>query len=129
MERLYRIAGLTVQMDTFGRTEKLAEPYLCEKAPVDLVIRPDHADVQAKNPGISASHCEYLASGASFYQQLMPFALHIGSGFLDVFFQRQGGGVIHDGGIHAQVAFQHFGIAVVLSVIQMDENVHVWERL
>ena len=73
MERLYRIAGLTVQMDTFGRTEKLAEPYLCEKAPVDLVIRPDHADVQAKNPGISASHCEYLASGASFYQQLMPF--------------------------------------------------------
>lgn len=73
MERFYKIAGLTVQMDTFGRTEKLAEPYLCPEGPADLVIRSDREGVQAKNPNISASHCEYLASGASFYQQLMAF--------------------------------------------------------
>ena len=73
MERFYKIAGLTVQMDTFGRTEKLAEPYLCPEGPADLVIRSDREGVQAKNPTISASHCEYLASGASFYQQLMAF--------------------------------------------------------
>ncbi len=73
MERFYKIAGLTVQMDTFGRTEKLAEPYLCSEGPADLVIRSDREGVQDKNPTISASHCEYLASGASFYQQLMAF--------------------------------------------------------
>ena len=27
MEQFYKIAGLTVKMDTFGRTEKQAAPY------------------------------------------------------------------------------------------------------
>ena len=73
MERFYKIAGLTVKMDTFGRTEKLAEPYLCPEAAVDITIQSDMDTVRAKNPGMSDSHCEYLASGGSFYQQLMDF--------------------------------------------------------
>ena len=73
MERFYKIAGLTVKMDTFGRTEKLAEPYLCPEAAVDITIQSDMDTVRAKNPGMSDSHCEYLASGGSFYQQLMGF--------------------------------------------------------
>ena len=71
MEQFYEIAGLTVKMDTFGRTEKQAQPYLVaprEKA--DITIRPDTAAVAAKNPGMSPSHVEYLATGASFYNQL-----------------------------------------------------------
>lgn len=73
MERFYKIAGLTVKMDTFGRTERLAAPYLCPEAPVDLEIRSDLEAVRAKNPGMSDDHCEYLASGGSFYRQLMAF--------------------------------------------------------
>ena len=73
MERFYKIAGLTVKMDTFGRTEKLAEPYLCPEAAVDITIQSDMDTVRAKNPGMSDSHCEYLASGGSFYQQLTDF--------------------------------------------------------
>ena len=73
MEQFYKIAGLTVKMDTFGRTQKLAQPYLCPEGPVDLEIRSDMEKVRAKNPGMSDDHCEYLASGGSFYEQLLDF--------------------------------------------------------
>ena len=71
MEQFYKIAGLTVKMDTFGRTEKQAAPYLIPPQPkADIVIFSDTPAVAAKNPGMSDSHVEYLASGASFYEQL-----------------------------------------------------------
>lgn len=41
MEQFYNIAGLTVQMDSFGRTVMQAQPYLCEPAEPDIVIRSD----------------------------------------------------------------------------------------
>lgn len=72
MELFYEIAGLTVRMDTFGRTLKQAEPYLCEpRQTADIVIRSDRQSVKTKNPGLSDEHCEYLASGGSFYKQLL----------------------------------------------------------
>lgn len=74
MEQFYKIAGLTVKMDTFGRTEALAKPYLCQgQESADIVIRSEREAVQAKNPSLSADHCEYLASGGSFYKQLLKF--------------------------------------------------------
>lgn len=72
MEQFYRIADLTVAMDTFGRTLHLAEPYIT--APVDkadIYIQSDTEAVAKKNPGMGRSHIEYLASGASFYHQLL----------------------------------------------------------
>ena len=72
MEQLYKIAGLTVKMDTFGRTLQQAEPYLWESAePADITICSDRQAVLAKNPGMGDDHAEYLASGASFYRQLV----------------------------------------------------------
>ena len=72
MELFYEIAGLTVKMDTFGRTLRQAEPYLCgPRDSADIHIRSDRKAVQAKNPGMTEDHSEYLASGASFYQQLV----------------------------------------------------------
>ena len=73
MEQYYKIAGLTVKMDTFGRTLRLAEPYLTEPGAEDMTIRPDTPKVAAKNPGMGESHVEYLATGASFYEQLPQF--------------------------------------------------------
>ena len=74
MEHYYKIAGLTVKMDTFGRTLKQAEPYLCApQEPADIVIHADTQTVQANNPTLSREHCEYLASGGSFYKQLLDF--------------------------------------------------------
>lgn len=71
MEQFYEIAGLTVKMNTFGRTEKQAQPYLTRnRETADITICSDTAAVAAKNPGMSPSHVEYLASGASFYTQL-----------------------------------------------------------
>lgn len=74
MDRYYKIAGLTVKMDTFGRTLKQAEPYLWDgEGTADIVIQSERDAVQAKNPNLSAAHCEYLASGGSFYKQLTTF--------------------------------------------------------
>lgn len=74
MEQFYKIAGLRVAMDTFGRTAKQAQPYLTDGGqPADIVIRPDTQAVAAKNPGADAGHVEYLATGANFYTQLPQF--------------------------------------------------------
>ena len=71
MVQLYEIAGLTVQMETFGRTLHQAQPYLCgQREQVDICIVSDRGAVLEKNPGMSEDHAEYLASGASFYRQL-----------------------------------------------------------
>lgn len=72
MEQFYKIADLTVAMDTFGRTLKQAEPYLTETVDkADIYIQSDTENVAKKNPGMGKSHVEYLASGASFYHQLL----------------------------------------------------------
>ncbi len=73
MEQYYKIAGLTVKMDTFGRTLHQAEPYLTQETQADMTICPDTPAVAARNPGMNASHVEYLAPGADFYAKLPSF--------------------------------------------------------
>lgn len=82
MKQYYKIAGLTVQMNTFGRTEKQARPYLLKKGEEeqfdrelqpDIIIRTDWQSLKEQQPHLSEEDCEYLTSGGSFYRQLIPF--------------------------------------------------------
>lgn len=73
MEQYYHIAGLTVQMDSFGRTVEQAKPYLCAPAQPDMVIRSDWKRLQESQPHLSDEDCEYLSTGGSFYRQLLNF--------------------------------------------------------
>ncbi len=79
MPQYYNIAGLTVEMDTFGRTQRQAIPYLCPKALPDIQITSDWKAVQMKAPELSDEDCEYLSTGACFYAYLLKhdgFLLH-----------------------------------------------------
>ena len=74
MENYYKIAGLLVKLDTFGRTFAQAQPYKC--APVgepDVVIKADWAAVKEKYPTLPDETCEYLRSGMYFYKALIDF--------------------------------------------------------
>ena len=74
MTQLYEIAGLTVAMDSFGRTRTQAEPYLIhKKESADIVIRSDWHALQKKQPHLSEEDSEYLMTGYSFYHQLLKF--------------------------------------------------------
>ena len=70
----YKITGLTVEMDTFGRTLVQAEPYRShEQGPADIVIRSDWRSLQARQPHLDDESCEYMMTGDSFYRQLLSF--------------------------------------------------------
>lgn len=70
----YRIADLTVQMDTFGRTKEQAALYACPACSTpDIRIQSEPERVKAAYPHLSDEECEYLASGSSFYRQLLDF--------------------------------------------------------
>lgn len=69
----YKIADLIVQMDSFGRVMTQAAPYACEEQQPDLVIRSDAKAFMERNPHLSLEDCEYLATGGSFYRQLLHF--------------------------------------------------------
>lgn len=74
MERDYLIAGLRVRMDTFGRTEAQAEPYLTEtKGEADLRIVSHKDQLKERQPHLSIDDCEYLSTGGNFYRQLLTF--------------------------------------------------------
>lgn len=73
MEQYYKIANLTVRMDSFGRTVEQAKPYLCPPAAPDIVIRTDWKALQQNQPHLSDEDCEYLCTGGSFYRQLLQF--------------------------------------------------------
>ena len=76
----YKVAGLTVQMDSFGRTVEQARPYQIE--PVenpDIVIRSRWPELKEKHPYFSDSDGEYLSTGTCFYRLLLEhggFMLH-----------------------------------------------------
>ena len=70
----YCIAGLKVRMDTFGRTAEQAALYACPVCDTpDILIQSEPERVKAAYPRLSDEECEYLASGASFYRQLLDF--------------------------------------------------------
>ena len=74
MTKYYKIAGLTVAMDSFGRTKTQAEPYLTEGSDeADIVISADWKALQAAQPHLSDEDSEYLVTGGSFYRQLLNF--------------------------------------------------------
>ena len=73
MTQYYKIANLTVAMDSFGRTVEQAEPYLCAPAKPDITIQSDWRAFQAKQPHLSDEDSEYLTSGGNFYRQLLNF--------------------------------------------------------
>lgn len=74
MDGYYRIAELTVAMDTFGRTLSQAAAYRMEMpGEADLVIQSDWKALQNRQPHLSAEDCEYLTTGGSFYRQLPAF--------------------------------------------------------
>ena len=74
MEKYYKITGLTVKMDSFGRAESQAKPYLtepCEDA--DIEIKTHWKEFQKTQPHLSDEDAEYICSGGSFYRQLLKY--------------------------------------------------------
>lgn len=70
----YKIAGLQVEMDSFGRTVTQAEPYRCEPfEKADIVIQSNRNALKERAPYLSDDSCEYLTTGSSFYRQLLRF--------------------------------------------------------
>ncbi len=87
MEKDYLIANLRVRMDTWGRTEAQARPYLTDTAAdPDIRIASAPEKLQAAQPHLSLDSCEYLCTGGSFYRQLLRFdgmLLHASAVVLD----------------------------------------------
>lgn len=74
MYHYYKIADLTVKMNTFGRTADLAFPYRIEPcSQVDITIDPGYQILKAFQPDADDELCEYLASGRVFYRNLIAF--------------------------------------------------------
>lgn len=74
MLQYYRIAGLTVEMDTFGRAEDFSRPYMIDfQGEPDLKIHSDWTQWQQRTPTLSDATYEYLATGWSFNAQLLNF--------------------------------------------------------
>lgn len=70
----YKIAGLRVKMDSFGKTVTQAEAYRCEPfATADIEIRSNWQALKKIAPHLSDESCEYLSTGSSFYRQLLDF--------------------------------------------------------
>ena len=86
MTKYYNITGLTVAMDSFGRTAKQAEQYLTEPAKPDLIVSSDWQNLKQSQPHLSKDDCEYISTGVSFYNQLLNFdgmLLHASAVMLD----------------------------------------------
>ena len=74
MKKKYRIAGLIVSMESFGKTEKQAIPYLDESEELeDIIVLSDRERVKCKFPNITDDLAEYLSTGSNFYAQLLNF--------------------------------------------------------
>lgn len=70
----YKIAGLRVEMETFGRTEEQAAPY---EVPVagepDITIHSHRDELQKEAPYLTYDDCEYISTCGNFYRQLLRF--------------------------------------------------------
>lgn len=87
MSQFYKVAGLTLQMNSFGYTVTQAEPYSCTPcACPDIVIHSDWKNLKKRQPHLSDEDCEYLSTGGSFYYQLLKFdgmLLHASAAVMD----------------------------------------------
>lgn len=74
MEYYYNIAGLNVQMESFGRTVQQSEPYKIEPPDwIDIQIESEWSKKKWRHPNLSPSDGEYLATGWDFYKKLLRF--------------------------------------------------------
>ena len=74
MTKKYRIAGLLVAMESFGRTQEQAIPYLCSSDEKEhFTVYSDVAAVKKKYPEATDDLAEYLSTGSSFYSQLLDY--------------------------------------------------------
>lgn len=74
MTQYYRIADLTVAMDSFGRTVEQAKPYLIEadeNTVPDIELKSGYEELKKAAPHLSDEDCEYLTTGGSFYRKLV----------------------------------------------------------
>lgn len=74
MTQYYKIADLVVEMDSYGRTEKQAIPYLTTPNDNPNIRIISYRDVmKARIPGLSDDAAEYLGTGGCFYKELLRF--------------------------------------------------------
>ncbi len=74
MKNKYRIAGLLVEMESFGRTQKQAIPYLCDSEQTeDITVRSNIKVVKDIFSDVSDDMAEYLSTGSNFYSQLLNY--------------------------------------------------------
>lgn len=71
----YRIAGLAVDMESFGRTEQQAEPYLVPReGAADLTIDCDAKQILELNPQLQTEEMAmYMGTGVLFARALLDF--------------------------------------------------------
>lgn len=74
MDQYYKIADLTVLMNTFGKTAAQAEPYRCQcVGQPDLTVQSRWERIKEQAPELSNETCEYISTGTSFYMQLLRY--------------------------------------------------------
>ncbi len=88
MIKRYEIAGLTVDMDLFGRTEKQAAAYaIAADGPADITLEYDAYSAAERHPYLrDPDMLLYMATGALFARELLNFDgtyLHASSVILD----------------------------------------------
>ena len=113
MVNKYKIAGLLVAMDSFGRTEEQARPYLCDSQQMEeFVVQSNISAVRETFPDVTDDMAEYLSTGSSFYRQLLKydgFMLHSSAVVVDgrayLFSADSGTGK----STHTQLWLKHFG--------------------
>ena len=74
MKQYYQIAGLTVEMSSFGRTAAQAIPYrICNSSinNPDISVRSNIEEARQHFLHLSDDECEYLASGKAFFTELL----------------------------------------------------------
>lgn len=74
MLQYYKIAGLIVAMDSFGRTVEQAKPYLVsQQESVDITITSYRDTMKERYTGMDDDNAEYMGTGGSFYKELLWF--------------------------------------------------------
>lgn len=74
MDNYYNVAGLTIKMNTFGKTSLQAEPYRIHNIEKpDVVISTDGYELEKLWPTLSVDSREYMATGVLFYKALLNY--------------------------------------------------------
>ena len=74
MYQYYKIAGLIVKMETFGRTADLALPYRIEVSEnEDMILENSYKLLKGAYPEALDDSCEYIIKGKEFSHKLVEF--------------------------------------------------------